>query len=97
MLVNAGSAPITVHAATGQRPDARIRHTGQSGLIAPGSTGSIDVEVRFDCSIPIEGEPLSMRFSVETDDHQDREVHYPVALLNTSWHRDVAQTCEYLR
>ncbi|MFU8870391.1 hypothetical protein [Micromonospora sp. SL4-19] len=95
-LINAGSAPLTVHAATGQRPDARIRDTGQSRLIRPGGTVLIDVELRFDCSIPIENEPLPTRFSVKTDDNQDREVDYPVAVGESVWQRDAAQACQRL-
>jgi len=95
-LINAGPAPITILAATGQRPDARLRYTGQPRPIPPGSTALVDVEVRFDCSIPIEQEPLPVRFSIKTNDNQDREVNAPVTLLFSVWYRDLLQACDGL-
>ncbi|SBT54938.1 hypothetical protein GA0070621_5802 [Micromonospora narathiwatensis] len=92
-LINAGPAPITVLTATGQRPDARIRYTGQPRPIPPGSTALVDVEVRFECSIPIEQEPLPVRFSIKTGDNRNREVNAPVGLLFSVWYRDLLQAC----
>ncbi|MEU8260458.1 hypothetical protein AB0C02_07540 [Micromonospora sp. NPDC048999] len=96
-LINTGAAPITVNAAMAQRPDAHIPDTRLSRRIGPGSTALIDVRVRFECSIPIENEPLPVRFSVKTDDNQDREVNAPVSLVNSAWDLEFRQACVYLR
>lgn len=92
-LINAGPAPITVRGATVQRPGVLISATGQSGLLGPGDTGRIDVELRLECATAFGLEPLSMRFSVETDDKQVREVNYPVALAGSIWHHAAMQSC----
>ncbi|MFF5219396.1 hypothetical protein [Micromonospora sp. NPDC000442] len=95
-VINAGPAPVTASAATGQLPGIRVRGTGQSRLLRPGGTGWIDVEVNIDCSIPFDSEPLSMRFAVETADGRVREVSYPVAVIGSAWHREVERPCAHL-
>ncbi|MEU9510130.1 hypothetical protein AB0D32_28055 [Micromonospora sp. NPDC048170] len=85
-VVNAGPAPITVRAATGQRPGFRVNGFGQSRLLRPGGAGWIDVKLNIECSVPFSIEPLPIRFSVETPDRQVREVTYPVALVGSPWH-----------
>ncbi|MEU3456420.1 hypothetical protein ABZ671_22900 [Micromonospora sp. NPDC006766] len=84
-LVNAGPAPITVRAATGERPGFRVNDFGQSRLLRPGGTGWIDVKLNIECSA-FSIEPLPVRFSVETPDRQVREVTYSVALAGSAWH-----------
>lgn len=93
-VINAGPAPITVRAATGQRPGVRVHDTGKSRLLRPGGTGWIDVKLRIECSIAFGGsEPLSLRFSVETADQQIKETSYPVALVGSTWHQDAERLC----
>ena len=94
LLINAGPAPITVHAVHAERPGVLIRNTGQPRLLRPGGTGQILVELQFECSIAFQPEPLSVRFSVETDNKQVSEVRYPVALVGSSWERDAMSMCE---
>lgn len=96
-VVNAGPAPITVRAATGQGPGVLVRDAGRSRLLRPGGTGWIGVNVRLECSVAFGSEPLSMRFSVETADRQIREVSYPVAVVGSVWHRAAEKPCEHLR
>ncbi|MEU0080406.1 hypothetical protein ABZY58_21095 [Micromonospora tulbaghiae] len=96
-VINAGPAPITVRAATGQGPGVLVRDTGQSRQVRPGGTGWIDVKLRLECSIAFGSEPLSMRFSVETGDRQIREVSYPVALVGSVWQRGAELPCAHLR
>lgn len=96
-VINAGPAPITVRGATAQRPGVLISATGQSRLLRPGGTGQIDVKLRLECATAFGIEPLSMRFSVETDDKQVREVNYPVALAGSIWHHVAMQPCERRR
>ncbi|MFB6398488.1 hypothetical protein [Polymorphospora lycopeni] len=95
-VINAGPAPITVRAATGELPGVRVRGIGQSRLLRPGGTGWIEVEVRIDCSIRFGSEPLSMGFAVETADGRVREISRPVAVLGSAWHRDVERPCAHL-
>jgi hypothetical protein len=95
-VINAGPAPITVHAATGERAGIRVRDTGQSRLLRPGGTGWINVELRIECSAAFVSEPLSIRFSVETADGQAREVSYPVAVVGSLWHLSAEQPCAHL-
>ncbi|GIJ78533.1 hypothetical protein SAMN05443287_109122 [Micromonospora phaseoli] len=94
-VTNAGQAPITVRAATGQAPGALVSDTGRSRLLRPGGTDVIDVKLRLECATAFGGELLSMRFSVETGDHQVREIDYPVALVGSSWHAE--QPCAHFR
>ncbi|SCG59368.1 hypothetical protein [Micromonospora inositola] len=94
MLINAGPAPITVRRVQAERPDVVVRSTGQPRLLPPGGTGQLLVELRFECSIAFQPEPLSLRLSVETDDKQVREVTYPVALVGSDWERDAQSMCE---
>ncbi|WP_432049842.1 hypothetical protein [Verrucosispora sp. NA02020] len=94
-VINAGPAPITVRAATGELPDIRVRGIGQDRLVRPGGTGWIDVAVQVDCVVPFGTEPLSMEFAVATADGRVREIHHPVAVLGTAWHRAVELPCAY--
>ncbi|WP_319463947.1 hypothetical protein [Micromonospora sp. RTP1Z1] len=93
MLINAGPAPITVRAVQAERPGVVVRNTGQLRLLPPGGTGQVLVELRFECSIAFQPEPLSLRLSVETDDKRVREVTYPVALAGSDWERDALGMC----
>ncbi|WP_146017411.1 hypothetical protein [Verrucosispora sp. ts21] len=95
-VINAGPAPITVRATSGQLPGIRVRGAGQSPLLRPGGTAWIEVEVRIDCSIPFGSEPLSTRFTVEAADGRVREVSHPVAVIGSAWHREVEQPCAHL-
>ncbi|OZV78390.1 hypothetical protein CA850_19470 [Micromonospora echinospora] len=95
-VINAGPAPITVRAATGQRPGVRLHDIGKSRLLRPGGTGWIDVRLRIECSVAFASEPLSLRFSVETADQQVTETSYPVALVGSTWHQDAEQPCAHL-
>lgn len=95
-VINAGPAPITVHAATGERSGIRVRDTGQSPLLRPGGTGWINIKLRIECATAFVSEPLSIRFSVETADGQAREVSYPVAVVGSLWHSGVEQPCAHL-
>ncbi|MCO1593765.1 hypothetical protein M8C17_01130 [Micromonospora sp. RHAY321] len=95
-VINAGPAPITVRAATGQRPGVQVHDTGQTRLLRPGGTAWIDVKLRIECSIAFGSEPLSIRFSVETADQQIREVSYPAAVVGSAWHREAEQPCAHL-
>ncbi|GIJ37506.1 hypothetical protein [Micromonospora andamanensis] len=92
-VTNAGQAPITVRAATGQGPGAQVRDTGASRLLGPGDTGPIDVEMRFECATAFDSGLLPMRFSVETDDRQVIEIDYPVALGGGVWQVRAEQAC----
>lgn len=96
-LINAGPAPITVREANGQRPGVLIQGIGQSRLLPPGSTGWINVRMQFECSTAFEDEPLSMQFSVETDDRQIREVRSPTALVGSVWQLSAERICELAR
>ncbi|MBQ1051980.1 hypothetical protein KBX50_26420 [Micromonospora sp. C51] len=92
-VTNAGQAPITVRTATGQGPGAQVRDTGESGLLRPGDTDLIDVELRLECATAFESGHLPMRFSVETDDRQVIEIDYPVALGGSVWQVRAEQPC----
>ncbi|GIJ17611.1 hypothetical protein Vgi01_42950 [Micromonospora gifhornensis] len=94
LLINAGPAPITVREVQAERPGFTVRSTGQPRLLPPGGTGQLLVELRFECSVAIQPEPLSLRLSVETDDRQVREVTHPVALVGSAWERDAQSMCE---
>ena len=94
MLINAGPAPITVRRVQAERSGVVVRSTGQPRLLPPGGTGQLLVELRFECSIAFQPEPLSLQLSVETDDKQVREVSYPVALVGSDWERDAQRMCE---
>ncbi|WBB92257.1 hypothetical protein [Verrucosispora sp. WMMC514] len=93
-LINAGPAPITVRGVQAERPGAAVRGTGQPRLLPPGGTGQLLVELRFECSIAFQPEPLSLRLSVETEDGQVREVTHPVALVGSDWERDAKSMCD---
>lgn len=93
-LINGGPAPITVLSAQAQGSDVLIRDTGQTRLLPPGGTASIDVEALFQCSLSAFGpNPLSMRFSVETAEGRAREVSYPIALTGSAWHDAISLMC----
>ncbi|WNM37037.1 hypothetical protein RMN56_17755 [Micromonospora halotolerans] len=93
LVINAGPAPVTVRGAHGERPGVVVRSTGEGPELPPGSTRQILVELRFDCSIASRQEPLSLRFSVETEDRRVREVDYPVAIAGSDWARDAQSMC----
>lgn len=96
-VVNAGPAPVTIRAAEGQRPGVLVRDTGRSRLVRPGGTGWIDVELVLQCSAAFASEPVSIRFSVETEDGQVREARYPITLVGSAWQHPVTVTCQRLR
>ncbi|GGM48201.1 hypothetical protein GCM10011608_36270 [Micromonospora sonchi] len=96
-LINAGPAPITVRAATGEGPGALVRDTGKSQVLRPGGTGWIDVKLRLECTTAFGSEPMSIRLSVETADRQIREVSYPIALVGSIWHVKTEQPCAHYR
>ncbi|WP_319463206.1 hypothetical protein [Micromonospora sp. RTP1Z1] len=95
ILVNAGPAPITAREVHAERPGVVIHSIGQPRLLPPGGTGQLVVELGFECSIAFQPEPLSLRFSVETNDKQVREVSRPVALVGSDWERDALSNCEH--
>ncbi|MEU1841516.1 hypothetical protein [Micromonospora chersina] len=95
-VTNAGPAPITVRAATGQGPDNLPSWTGEFRLL-PGDTDLIDVKVSLECATVFGNDPLSMRFSVETGDGQIREVSYPVAPKGSIWHSRAEPECAHGR
>ncbi|MET7970301.1 hypothetical protein [Micromonospora sp. NPDC005305] len=92
-LINAGPAPVTVRGAHGERPGVVVRSTGEGPRLPPGGTRQLLVELSFDCSTAFQQEPLSLRFSVETEDKRVREVGYPVALVGSDWERDARSMC----
>ncbi|AEB46871.1 hypothetical protein [Micromonospora maris] len=94
LLINAGPAPITVRGVQAEGPGVAVRSIGQPRLLPPGGTGQLLVELRFECAVAFQPEPLSLRFSVETDDRQVREVTHPVALVGSAWERDAQRMCE---
>ncbi|PZG12578.1 hypothetical protein C1I95_25455 [Micromonospora craterilacus] len=85
-VINAGPVPVTIRAASGHGTGVQVRDTGRSPVLRPGGTGSIDIEVHLDCATAFGDEPLSMRFSVETDDEMITEVSYPIATRGSIWH-----------
>ena len=93
MVVNAGPAPITVRGVTAERPGVVLRSIEDSRLLPAGGTGQVMVELRFDCAIAFQPDPLSLRLSVETGDARTRAVSYPVTLLGSDWHRDAVTVC----
>ncbi|MET7821612.1 hypothetical protein [Micromonospora zamorensis] len=93
-LINTGPAPITIRAVHAERPGVQVSGMGQARLIRPGGTGQILVDLQLDCSIAFQPEPLSVRFSVETDDKRVREVRHPVALVGSAWQQDALGMCE---
>ncbi|MER7443393.1 hypothetical protein [Micromonospora avicenniae] len=96
-VINAGPAPITVRAATGQGQGVLVRDTGTSRSLRPGGTTWIDVELCLDCVTAFGSEPLSMRFSVETGDGRISEFSYPIALVGSMWQVGTEQLCANLR
>ncbi|MEU4530144.1 hypothetical protein AB0F49_18115 [Micromonospora ureilytica] len=93
-LVNTGPAPITIRAVQAERPGVQVRGMGQARLVRPGGTGQILVDLRLECSTAFQPEPLSVRFSVETEDKRLSEVRYPVALVGSAWQEDAMRMCE---
>ncbi|WP_410815532.1 hypothetical protein [Micromonospora sp. 050-3] len=93
-LINTGPAPITIRAIQAEGPGAQVRGMGQARLIRPGGTGQILVDLTLECSTAFQPEPLSVRFSVETEDKRLREVRYPVALVGSAWQEDALGMCE---
>lgn len=94
-LINAGPAPITVRSAQADKPGVTLRDTGQSRPLDPGGIGRIDVRLALECSVAFEKEPLSVRFSVNTNDNHVREVSYPVALVGGAWHELAERACAW--
>ncbi|MEU5671545.1 hypothetical protein ABZ749_14470 [Micromonospora sp. NPDC047753] len=93
-LINTGPAPITIRAIQAERPGVQVRDMGQARLIRPGGTGQILVDLQLECSTAFQPEPLSVRFSVETEDKRLREARYPVALVGSAWQEDALRMCE---
>ncbi|MCX5121079.1 hypothetical protein OG992_28270 [Micromonospora sp. NBC_00362] len=93
-LINTGPAPITIRAAQAERPGVQVRSMGQARQVRPGGTGQIPVELQLECATAFELEPLSVRFSVETEDKRLREARYPVALVGSAWQEDAQRLCE---
>ncbi|MEU8389922.1 hypothetical protein [Micromonospora sp. NPDC048842] len=93
-LINTGPAPITIRAVQAERPGVQVRSMGQARQVRPGGTGQIPVELQLECAKAFELEPLSVRFSVETEDKRLREARYPVALVGSAWHEDAQSLCE---
>jgi hypothetical protein len=93
-LINAGHTPITIHTIQADRPGVLLRNVGQPRLLRPGGNVQILVELRFECSIAFQPEPVSIRFSVETDVKKIREVRYPIALVGSDWERDALPLCK---
>ncbi|MEV2242312.1 hypothetical protein [Micromonospora sp. NPDC049891] len=97
LLINAGPAPITVRGVRAERPGVVVGGTWQPRSLPPGGAGQFVVELRFECAIAFQPEPLSLRLSVETNDSQLREVSYPVALAGSDWERDTQGMCDESR
>ncbi|MCG5464124.1 hypothetical protein MED01_002287 [Micromonospora sp. MED01] len=93
-LINTGPAPITVRSVQAERPGVQVRGMSQSRHVRPGGTGQIRVDLQLECATAFDLEPLSVRFSVETEDNRLREVRYPVALVGSAWQEDALQLCE---
>ncbi|WP_433263249.1 hypothetical protein ACQPWR_25550 [Micromonospora vinacea] len=93
-LINTGPAPITIRAIQAERPGVQVRGMGQARLVRPGGVGQLLVDLQLECSTAFQPEPLSMRFSVETEDKRLREVRYPVALVGSAWQEDALRMCE---
>ncbi|PZG20886.1 hypothetical protein C1I95_08615 [Micromonospora craterilacus] len=94
MLVNAGPVSITVRGVQGERPGVVMHSIGQPRLLPPGGTAQLVVELRFECSIAFQPEPLPIRISVQTDDKHVREVSRPVDFAGSEWERDAMGNCE---
>ena len=93
-LINTGPAPITIRGVQAERPGVQVRSMGQARQVRPGGTGQIPVDLQLECATAFELEPLSVRFSVETEDKRLREVRYPVALVGSAWEEDALRLCE---
>ncbi|MBG6099924.1 hypothetical protein IW249_000338 [Micromonospora vinacea] len=93
-MINTGPAPITIRAVHAERLGVQVRAIGQARQVRPGGIGQILVDLQLDCSTAFQPEPLSMRFSVETEDKRLREVRYPVALVGSAWQEDALLMCE---
>ncbi|GIG90480.1 hypothetical protein [Plantactinospora endophytica] len=96
VLVNAGSAPITVWVDGARGSGVVIGGTDRSWLVRPGGMGWVDVEVTLECATAFAPEPLDVSFSVETADRRRRQVSYPIALLGSPWQQMVQPVCEHL-
>ncbi|MFI6068665.1 hypothetical protein ACIA47_25825 [Micromonospora sp. NPDC051227] len=93
-LINTGPAPITIRTVHAERPGVQVRGMGLGRLVRPGGTGQILVDLEFECSTAFQPEPLSVRFSVETEDKRLREVRYPIALVGSPWQENALSMCE---
>ncbi|MGC4797031.1 hypothetical protein ACLQ3H_23355 [Micromonospora saelicesensis] len=93
-LINTGPAPITIRAVQAERPGVQVRDMGKARHVRPGGTGQIRVELQLECATAFDVEPLSVRFSVETEDKRLREVRYPVALIGSAWQENAMHLCE---
>ena len=93
-VINVGPASISVRSVTGEGPGVMVRYGGQSRSLHPRETGWLDVKMRIECSIALQGGPVSMRFSVDTADRQVTEVSYPVDFAGSAWGRAAQQLCE---
>ncbi|MER7440402.1 hypothetical protein [Micromonospora avicenniae] len=94
MLINACPAPITVRGVAVEVPGMASTSSGQPRLSPLGGTGQLVVELLSECSVALLREPLQLRFEVETEDKQVREVGYPVALAGSDWQRVALSSCE---
>ena len=92
-VINAGPAPVTILAATGQGTGVQVRDTGRFPLLRPGGTGLVEVEAELDCATAFGIEPFLMRFSVETDDKKVTEASYPIAVQGSPWHNHSFYWC----
>ncbi|MER7589482.1 hypothetical protein ABTW72_18300 [Micromonospora sp. NPDC127501] len=93
-LINTGPAPITIRAVQAERPGVQVRGRGQARHVRPGGIGQIRVDLQLECATAFDLEPLSVRFSVETEDKRLREVRYPVALVGSAWQENALHLCE---
>ncbi|MEV4811643.1 hypothetical protein [Micromonospora avicenniae] len=95
VLINAGPAPITVRGVVVEGSGMASSSSGQPRLSPLGGTGQLVVELLSECSVASFEEPLQLRFEVETEDRQVREVGYPVALAGSDWQRVALSNCEH--
>ncbi|MFI7604488.1 hypothetical protein ACIBTV_05125 [Micromonospora sp. NPDC049366] len=93
-LVNGGPAPITVRAVRMESPSVTIRGIGPPPVVPARGVGLLVVELGVECATPIQPEPLSMRFTVETTDRHVSEVDQPIVLVRSEWERDARAVCE---
>ncbi|MEU4677048.1 hypothetical protein [Micromonospora sp. NPDC023737] len=95
LLINAGPAPIAVRGVAVEAPGMASTSSGRPRLLPLGGTGQLVVELLSECSVALFQEPLQLRFEVETEDKQVREVGYPVALAGSDWQRVALSNCEH--